>query len=151
MFSLRAQRPLLLTAFVAFDLSVLGAWLTGWLPGRVALVGDWLALTPTLNPGIAFGLTFAPALQFVLILVAASLVLWAAVHTRTWLEQIAFGLILGGAVGNLLDRALDGYVTDVFQVGTFPIFNVADACISVGAAILILLHLRGTGGARTHE
>ena len=54
------------------------------------------------------------------------------------LAQIAFGLIIGGAVGNIIDRIPDGLVTDYFQVGTFPIFNVADSAITIGAALLLL-------------
>ena len=62
-------------------------------------------------------------------------------------------LVLGGAIGNLIDRARLGYVTDFIQVwfGTwaFPSFNVADAAISVGAALLIIdaLFLSGKGKA----
>jgi signal peptidase II len=48
------------------------------------------------------------------------------------------GLQLGGALGNLIDRLTQGYVTDFISVGTFPVFNVADASISIGVAILIL-------------
>ena len=45
---------------------------------------------------------------------------------------------LGGAIGNLTDRLTIGHVTDFISVGTFPVFNVADASISVGAAVLFL-------------
>ena len=48
------------------------------------------------------------------------------------------GLQLGGAIGNLIDRISSGYVTDFISIGTFPVFNVADASISIGVAILIL-------------
>jgi signal peptidase II len=47
-------------------------------------------------------------------------------------------MMLGGALGNLVDRLTRGTVTDFVSVGTFAVFNVADACISVGTAILIL-------------
>lgn len=44
---------------------------------------------------------------------------------------------LGGAMGNLIDRLIHGTVTDFISVGSFPVFNVADACISIGVAILV--------------
>jgi len=44
---------------------------------------------------------------------------------------------LGGAMGNLIDRLIYGTVTDFISVGSFPVFNVADACISIGVAILV--------------
>ena len=54
-----------------------------------------------------------------------------------WLIRLAMSLQLGGALGNLIDRLLrEGQVTDFISVGNFPVFNVADASISVGTAIL---------------
>ncbi len=47
-------------------------------------------------------------------------------------------MIVGGALGNVIDRIRDGAVTDFFQVGGFPIFNVADSFITVGVGVLLL-------------
>ncbi len=63
---------------------------------------------------------------------------WAAWHAKTTWSRVAFGMILGGAFGNVADRIRDGLVTDFLQVGTFPIFNVADSCITIGVFLLIL-------------
>ncbi len=67
------------------------------------------------------------------------------------LTAIALALILGGAIGNLIDRLVFGHVIDYIQVWLgsypFPAFNIADAAISVGAALLILASFRGTGKA----
>lgn len=52
--------------------------------------------------------------------------------------RFALGLQLGGAVGNLIDRLTQGYVTDFISVGNFPVLNLADASISTGVAILII-------------
>ena len=52
--------------------------------------------------------------------------------------RLAMGLQLGGAVGNLIDRLNQGYVTDFISLGTFPVFNVADSSISVGVAVLVV-------------
>jgi signal peptidase II len=55
--------------------------------------------------------------------------------------QISLGLILGGAFGNVIDRILLGYVVDFIRVGWWPVFNVADSAITVGAAVLALFLL----------
>jgi signal peptidase II len=54
------------------------------------------------------------------------------------MSQAGFGLILGGALANVVDRFPDGLVTDMIQVGAFPVFNVADSCITVGLGLLLL-------------
>ncbi len=68
--------------------------------------------------------------------------LWQSRKQGTFALMAGLGLVLGGAVGNLIDRARLGYVTDFIQVWfgswAFPSFNVADAAISVGAALLII-------------
>ena len=58
------------------------------------------------------------------------------------MAQIAFGMIVGGAVGNLVDRLTHGYVIDYISVRSFYIFNFADACISVGTGLLVIDALR---------
>ena len=60
------------------------------------------------------------------------------VPRNEWAMRLAMAMMLGGALGNLIDRLTQGTVTDFVSVGTFAVFNVADACISVGTLILIL-------------
>ena len=55
---------------------------------------------------------------------------------------LGFGLIIGGALGNIVDRFDDGHVTDFIQIGWWPLFNIADSCISIGVIILLLLELK---------
>lgn len=109
-----------------------------FLTERVALIGGFAGLLPSRNPGIAFGLRLPDIVQTPVILLAIALLAWAARKAETTLVKTGFGLLLGGAVGNAVDRLRDGYVTDFFQVGSFPIFNVADSCISVGVALLVI-------------
>ena len=70
--------------------------------------------------------------------------LWRMTRAERWLS-VAIALILGGAVGNLIDRAVYGYVVDFIQVywhtSYFPSFNIADAAISCGTALLLGLTL----------
>lgn len=119
-----------------------------FLGDRIAIIGSFAGLRYSLNPGIAFGLRLHPVLQPFLIAVALGLVAWLAFKRgQSRLGQAAYGLILGGALGNVIDRLPDGLVTDYFQVGDFPIFNVADSCITIGAAILLLESLKRPGSS----
>jgi len=109
-----------------------------WLHERVAIAGSFVGLQPSQNPGIAFGLRLPPVFQELLILVAlAFVIVLARRSTETRLSRIGYGLIIGGALGNIADRTLDGLVTDFFQIGTFPVFNVSDSCITVGVLFLL--------------
>lgn len=132
--------PLSFTAIAAVCVSFIGKLLAdAFLTSRIPVIGGFAGLQYTQNPGVAFGVQMPPLLQSFLILAALAAVFFVAVRARhTPLGSIAFGLILGGALGNVLDRLRDGLVTDYFQVGTFPIFNVADSCITIGAAMLLM-------------
>lgn len=127
------------TAVASVMLSLAVAFATDiWLTERIAIAGSWIGLQRSYNPGIAFGLHLGP-FQDIIICAALALLVWVAwKNARTWYQQAGFGLVIGGGAANVVDRLLDGVVTDMVQVGTFPIFNAADACINVGAAILLL-------------
>lgn len=66
------------------------------------------------------------------------------------LQHVALGLVLAGAIGNMIDRLRLGYVVDFLHLRSgdfsFPVFNVADACVVVGAVLLVLSGLRGPSG-----
>ena len=84
------------------------------------------------------------ALAFVIIIV---IVLWMR-RSATGVAAVAAGLIVGGALGNLIDRVfrndawLRGAVVDFIDLQWFPVFNVADSCITVGAVLMVLASLR---------
>ncbi len=132
-----------LTVLLAGALSTSLAYIAdAYLDERIAVLGSFAGLQLAHNPGIAFSITLPNGLETVLILIALGLITWLAVRTaKTRTQHIAFGLIIGGALGNVIDRFPDGVVTDFFQVGTFPIFNVADSCITIGVLLLLLLEL----------
>lgn len=109
-----------------------------YLSQRLPLIGEFAGLQYSRNPGIAFGLRLPGGLQEVFIVCALLFVCalaWKSVYTL--MSSVGYGLIVGGALGNVVDRARDGFVTDFFQVGGFPIFNVADSCITVGVVFLL--------------
>ena len=133
------MRILWLTAAASFITSALAATLAeAYFVIRVAIFGAFAGFQLSFNPGIAFGIRFAPLLQMFAILAALAAVIWMAyrsVHSR--LEEAAFGLIVGGGLANVQDRLMDGVVTDFIQVGSFPIFNIADSCITIGVMVLL--------------
>ena len=116
---------------------------------RLAVIRGWFDLTLVYNPGAAFSfLAWADGWQrwfFVAIgLGASAFILWLlARHGSQRLFGAALSLILGGAIGNVIDRLVHGKVVDFLLVHWqdrwyFPAFNVADSAITVGAALLIL-------------
>ena len=125
----------------------------------IPLVDRWLYLTSHRNAGAAFGILQGQRWLFIVVTVAVVAVvlytLWRMQQER--LLCWALALILGGAVGNLLDRIRFGEVVDFIDVRIFgyhyPIFNVADSAVVVGGAMLAFVLWRGgrsaaDGGAR---
>jgi len=111
--------------------------------GEVIEVLPFLDLVHTANSGIAFGVlsgsgVIVPLLGLV---VLGIVVVWFARHPFTPLAWLATGLIAGGAIGNLVDRLRHGAVTDFVSVGDFPAFNVADAAITCGVVLFVLIAL----------
>ncbi|MFW6413286.1 MAG: signal peptidase II [Oceanicaulis sp.] len=116
-------------------------------PGsRVTVLDPWFNLTMVWNRGVSFGLFQADSWWQRGLLIAVSLLIsgFLAVcmfSAERRLQAAAFGLIIGGAIGNVIDRFLYGAVVDFFDFSGlyFPyVFNVADAAISIGVAALIL-------------
>jgi signal peptidase II len=137
---------------LAFAVIVLDQASKWWLlnilhfgPGSsITLIGP-LRLTFVYNQGISFGLFQGEGAGRWLLAafstaVAIALIVWARRATRLWLT-VGIGLVIGGAVGNLIDRVLTGRVVDFVDVSAmmFPwVFNVADSAISIGVVVLIL-------------
>ncbi len=129
---------------------VLDQWYKGLVTRRLAQVGASAAFLPGIlkltlvhNTGASWGILSG---QTTLLLIVTALVclgiLCAMLLDRpaAALGKVSFAFILGGAVGNALDRCLLGYVVDMFELSfmSFPVFNVADCFITVGAALLCI-------------
>ncbi len=136
---------------IAAGLLVADQW-TKWLVATrmppadsVALIPGIVHLTFVQNTGMAFGLFRGfPGLFAMLALGVAA---WIAVElVRPVLVepamQWALALILGGAVGNLIDRVRLGYVIDFLDLRVWPVFNLADSAITIGVALLLWQTLR---------
>ena len=161
--AISAPRPLRLTAVAALPLAVLVLdQLSKWwvqaeltLNEPVRILGDNVRLLYIHNEGAAFGISVgerSPTLFLVLASAASILVLYLLIVTPAAhrLQRFALGLILGGAVGNIIDRLarepywLRGGVVDFIDFQWFPIFNVADMAITIGGALLILTSYLGS-------
>ena len=94
------------------------------------------------NSGVAFGLFQGSGQIFMILAIVVAIIIiyyYPRIAGNDWILKVAMSLQLAGAVGNLIDRMmLNGRVTDFISVGDFPVFNVADASISVGVAILLI-------------
>jgi signal peptidase II len=112
----------------------------------IPIVGDTVRIAYSHNTGVAFSMFqgHPELLTIVALLILAGAVAFYATQlpNHRTIVQLIMGLIVGGAVGNIVDRIRLGYVVDFVQVGWFPIFNLADSAISVGAALLMLQFLR---------
>lgn len=129
-------------------------WVQQTMPDRppIEVLGDWLQITYTLNPGAAFSMGGSFTVLLSVIAVGVSIVI-VRVASRlgsvAW--AVALGGILGGALGNLTDRILRepgpfrGHVVDWISVPNWPVFNVADSAIFCSALLMVWLSFRGVG------
>lgn len=106
---------------------------------------DWLTpyarIVHWYNTGVAFGLFQQKNLIFAALALLVSIfmiILYPKLTEQDWLLRIALGMQVGGSLGNLIDRLTVGHVTDFISIGRFPVFNIADASITVGVSLMIL-------------
>jgi signal peptidase II len=121
----------------------------------ITIIPDLFSLTYAENKGVAFGLEFAPPSVLLLLtgLITAIVlfyVIWS--KKRTALFLVPFALVTGGGIGNMIDRITIGRVVDFIYfdlyhghifgtyISLWPIFNVADSAITIGACMLIVFH-----------
>jgi signal peptidase II len=114
---------------------------TDWLPNSMAWLMPYARIRHWYNTGAAFGIFQNGNLVFTIVaIIVILLILYYFPRTERndlWL-RVAMALQFAGAAGNLIDRLAFAHVTDFISVGSFAIFNVADASISVGVAVLLV-------------
>lgn len=141
--------------------------LTKWLmlnvvmePPQLIVVTSFFNLAYVWNRGISFGLfnTDSPLNRWILPAVALLVVVFLLTWLRKaqhWLLITALGLVVGGAIGNVIDRALYGAVFDFLDVHAYgyhwPAFNVADSAITVGVCLLIVDSVFGVSGRQAPQ
>ena len=116
------------------------------LGDTITLIPCWLDLTNVHNDGAAWSMLEGLHTFFILIaIVAVGVILW--LMKRNWRQtgkMIALSLLLAGTIGNFIDRFAQSYVVDMFELTfiNFPIFNLADTCLTIGVLIYIVIILR---------
>jgi signal peptidase II len=124
---------------------------TNLLPGETWQIAEWLRsvvqVTHVTNTGVAFGMF--QGLGIVSAVISAVISIFIIIYQRQvpverWVMRLSLGLMLGGAVGNLIDRTVNGYVVDFIDLTfwplqSFPVWNIADSAVTVGTIVLLLL------------
>lgn len=161
-----ASRPLLtpgrtvtLVLLVAALLVIIDQLVKSWITARFGpcgnpvftpVIGHIAGISYVCNTGTAFSRFEGSPIVWLPVLIAVGAVLWLwfrSLQTIYPLQQFSFALIIGGAVGNVIDRARLGYVVDFIDLRLndqwrFYVFNVADSCISIGVVLLALAFWR---------
>ncbi len=115
------------------------------------IIAGFLNITLVKNSGAAFGVLQGGRVFFVVASVVAMVLIaivgWRLPRTERY-RRLLLGLVLGGAIGNLIDRLLHGEVIDFMQIGIgghyWPVFNVADMAVTIGAVLLVLYAMRSS-------
>ena len=147
------RRQLFTTALIiiALDLAT-KIWAVARLENQpeIKVIGEFLKFSFTRNPGAAFSFGTGITWVFTLIAIAVStaiLLMSKTVTNKSW--AIALGGLLGGAVGNLIDRifrspeVFQGHVVDFISLPNYPMFNISDSAVVLSAIAMVILSLRG--------
>lgn len=135
---------------VAVD-QITKAWALRAIPAGdgIDIIPGVLRLRVSENAGVAFSMfQNAGTILVIAIIVAVIVILFALRTSESWWQSVTLGLVLGGAVGNLVDRFmrgsgfLNGRVVDWIEPSFFATFNVADASITIGVILLLIVGFR---------
>lgn len=152
------RRSFALLLSVASAVVALDWWTKRWATEHLArhepveIIGELVRFTYTRNSGVAFGLGAGlpfPYYVFSIVAVVAILFLFLRRAVHSFPRQLALSLILGGAIGNLIDRLMLGEVVDFIEIGWgrwhWPVFNLADSAVTIGVVLF------GLTWSRSHD
>jgi signal peptidase II len=135
---------------IAGIIILLDQWTKAWVRNNIPF-GEMWAPIPGLedfarivhwrNTGAAFGMFQELSMVFTVLAIIVSIAIlyyYPRIPSADWALRLALGLQLGGAIGNLIDRLFFGHVTDFISLFNFAVFNIADASISTGVAVLVI-------------
>ncbi|MCF7869972.1 MAG: signal peptidase II [Candidatus Omnitrophica bacterium] len=148
--SKKDKLTLLLTPSIAFFIIGLDFWIKTYLRLNYSfqsfpLIDKLVYITVVFNSGTAFGLLQRETtllIYFTLILISVFWFIYKKEQEKKLTFLIATGLIFGGAFSNLIDRLMLGAVVDYIDLRFWPVFNLSDSCITIGAILLIIDSLR---------
>lgn len=145
----RSQLDLIISIFPAFTVVVIDRVTKNFISSLLSygeslpIIKNIFHLTLVHNTGIAFGLFKDRGMVFIIVPVIAIILLIFNLYYYKQNDEalshsyiLAFSLILGGAIGNLIDRIMYGYVIDFIDLRIWPVFNIADSAITVGAVMI---------------
>lgn len=146
-------------AAIAADFATKQIALQALQPGQsVEVLGSLLQFTLVFNTGAAFSLgTGFPWVFTIIAFGVVGFILYLGLRVRSTAWALTLGLMMGGAAGNLVDRIFrdpapfHGAVVDWIRVPNWPVFNIADSCVVVGACLVVLLTFRGINLDGTRE
>jgi len=145
--SLHLNRTVVALALVVTALDALTkAWARHDLARHAVHVLGFVWLRLQYNSGVSFSINKSGPLLTTIVTVAVAVVVVAVgVNAKHGAPAIGFGLLIGGGLANVVDRlvAPARHVTDFIAVSSFPVFNLADVCITAGFVVLIMVALRG--------
>lgn len=113
----------------------------------IPVIDNIFHITYVLNPGAAFGILENQRWFFIAICVAICIgvaIFYKSLQRESIMFRYGLGLLLGGAIGNLIDRIQTGFVTDFLDFRIWPVFNIADIGICVGAGMIVFALLAET-------
>lgn len=130
----------------------LDQWLKAWITANIlyntahVVVPNVLSLTYIRNDGAAWSIMAGRQWFFLLVsVVALAVMIWYFYQTRhQWPYSMGLALMIAGTLGNFIDRLRQGFVVDMFQLDfiNFPIFNIADICLTIGVIWLLVVIFR---------
>lgn len=137
------RQILILAAFLAL-LDQISKWLIiKYLATPYILIGNILKLEYSQNTGIAFGIPIPYYILIALTILLIFFIIYFArneINLNAIISRIGTAFIIGGALGNLIDRLTNGYVIDFISVWKWPNFNLADSLITIGILLLIIFY-----------
>lgn len=110
----------------------------------IPVVDEVFHFTYVLNPGAAFGIMKDQTILFIItafLVVGVSIYFFSSIANEHRLLRLGISLVVGGAVGNLIDRVKTGLVVDFFDFRIWPVFNIADIAIVTGVGLIVLIVL----------
>ena len=138
---------IIIAAVIVLDRIVKALIRNGFEPGdTVAVLGDFFHITYVQNRGVAFSMLYGHQTAIIIltaVLLAAVLVFLIGFNRKFPAGfNTGLALVCGGGLSNVIDRTAYGYVVDMLDFGSFPVFNVADICICVGCGLMLLFAFR---------
>ncbi len=142
------KKSFLLSIIVIILDQIIKYFINNNLTSNIVIIGDFFSITKAHNTGAAFSI-FSNQRIFLIIVSLLILIILCKLIKDYKLNKrniIAFALLIGGLIGNLIDRIFLGYVIDYlsFEFGnySFPIFNLADTCIVIGVGLLFIATMK---------